>query len=114
MIETLQARFNAAANDDTNTMLRNFTILTENDWVIFKASFEKANPGFWQRLSNKLPGLTQAEQRIIALMRLGLNTKEMAAATGVSPETIRSVLSRMRKKLNILSTTELHTIIAEI
>ena len=59
-----------------------------------------------------MPQITQGEQRIILLAKLGLNTKEMANATGVSPETIRSVSSRMRKKFNL--NIDLHTIANEI
>ena len=49
---------------------------------------------------------------IILLARLGFNTKEMANATGVSSETIRSVISRMRKKFNL--DTDIRSIANEI
>lgn len=59
-----------------------------------------------------MPQITQAEQRIILLAKLGFNTQEMANATGVSSETIRSVVSRMRKKFNL--ETDIHTIANEV
>ncbi|MES2418162.1 MAG: hypothetical protein V4541_08225 [Bacteroidota bacterium] len=59
-----------------------------------------------------MPQITQGKQRINLLAKLGLNTKEMANATGVSPETIRSVSSRLRKKLNV--NTDLYTIVNEV
>jgi DNA-binding NarL/FixJ family response regulator len=45
--------------------------------------------------------IIQGEQQIILLAKLGLNNKKMANATCVSPETIRSVSSTLRKKFSL-------------
>ncbi|MES2652612.1 MAG: hypothetical protein V4663_12790 [Bacteroidota bacterium] len=108
LINQLQSQITAADNSEINLALSHFTILTEDDWQKFKINFEIINHGFLHRLKQKMPQITQGEQRIILLAKLGLNTKEMANATGVSPETIRSVSSRMRKKFNL--DIDLHTI----
>ena len=59
-----------------------------------------------------MPQITPAEQRIILLAKLGFNNKEMANVTGVSSETIRSVISRMRKKFGLK--IDIHTIANEV
>ncbi|MCY1536411.1 hypothetical protein D9M68_718690 [compost metagenome] len=112
LIEYLQTEKMIIDNAAINFELSQFTILTEEDWQKFKTSFETINPGFLQRLKHKMPQITQGEQRIIFLSKLGLTTKEMANATGVSPETIRSVSSRMRKKFNL--NKDLQTIAKEV
>ena len=112
LINQLETQLTVADNSEINTALSHFTILTEEDWQKFKINFETVNPSFLFRLKQKMPQITQGEQRIILLAKLGLNTKEMANATGVSPETIRSVSSRMRKKFNL--NIDLHTIANEI
>jgi DNA-binding CsgD family transcriptional regulator len=112
LIKHLQTKLVAANTAEVNHALSHFTILTEEDWQKFKTSFETINPGFSYRLKQKMPQITRGEQRIVFLAKLGLNTKEMANATGVSSETIRSVSCRMRKKFNL--NTDLHIIAEEI
>jgi DNA-directed RNA polymerase specialized sigma24 family protein len=80
--------------------LRRLTILTEDDWETFRNLFEKAHPGFFVRLKNKLPELNPAEVRFLALTKLKLSSKEMANMLGVSQEAIRSIKSRMKKRIS--------------
>lgn len=61
------------------TALNRLTILTEQEWNIFKELFEKTYPMFFQRLKTKSPRITVAEQRNAALTRLQLSTKQMAS-----------------------------------
>jgi hypothetical protein len=112
LIKHLQTKLVAANTAEVNNALSHFTILTEEDWQKFKTSFETINPGFSYRLKQKMPQITRGEQRIVFLAKLGLNTKEMANATGVSSETIRSVSCRMRKKFNL--DADLHVIADQI
>jgi len=112
LIKDLQDQLIVADNSEINLKLSQYTILTEEDWQKFKLDFETVYPNFLTRLKDKMPQITQGEKRIILLAKLGLSTREMANATGVSPETIRSVSSRMRKKFNI--NADLYTIAKEI
>ncbi|MBP8066925.1 MAG: hypothetical protein KAY27_00040 [Pedobacter sp.] len=112
LINQLQTKIVDTNNSEINSSLSNFTILTEEDWEKFKDNFETINPNFLYRLRQKMPQITIGEQRIILLAKLGFNTKEMANATGVSSETIRSVSSRMRKKFNL--NADLHSIANDI
>lgn len=73
-------------------------ILTGADWGRFRDLFEKVHSGYLQRLSDKIPGITPAEIRLMALARLNLSPKEMAAALGITPQAIRVTWHRLRKK----------------
>jgi hypothetical protein len=112
LIKQLQNKMVDTDNLEVNAALSDFVILTEEDWQQFKVNFETINPNYLKRLKQKMPQITQGEQRIILLAKLGFNTKKMANATGVSPETIRSVSSRLRKKFNL--NADLQTIANEI
>lgn len=112
LISQLKSQVNIADNLEVISTLTDFTILTDQDWRKFKMSFETINPNYLDRLKQKMPNVTQGEQRIIFLAKLGFSTKEMANATGVSSETIRSVISRMRKKHNL--DTDIHTFADEV
>ena len=55
------------------------TILTEQDWYKFRSLFEKIYPGFFIKLKDRFPDITVAEQRMAALTRLHLTTKQIAS-----------------------------------
>ena len=76
-------------------------ILTKQDWREFVKLFEKVHQGFFSRLKQKNPNLTESEIRLMALSRLQLDNKEMALILGVGGAAIRQSKSRLRKKLQI-------------
>lgn len=81
--------------------LKYVVILTDEDWKKFKMLFERVYPGFLDYLKSSYFMLTQGELRYFLLLKLDLNNKEMAAILGVSPGAIRTIKSRIHKKLNI-------------
>ncbi len=81
--------------------LLNATILTEEDWRTFRDLFEKVYPGFFIRLREKMPDLSAADTRLIALTKLQLAPKDMAAMLGVSYDAIKKARQRLRKKVNL-------------
>lgn len=85
--------------EDIFKALRNHTILTDEDWSLFRQLFERVYKNFFTNITEKLPDITQSELRLLALTKLGLSTKEMAAMQGISPESIRKARYRLRKKL---------------
>jgi hypothetical protein len=101
LIEKLQQK---PENSDTYRVieqLQNATILTDEQWEHFRQLFEKVHTGYLYRVKEKIPGLTPAEVRLMALVKLQFSTKEMAAVLGISPNSVRSTWSRLRKKLNL-------------
>jgi tetratricopeptide (TPR) repeat protein len=85
---------------ETIEKLQRSTIITEDEWTQFKILFDKVHKGFFMRLKEKYPELTQAEIRLLALTKLNLSTKEMAGILGISPESIRKARYRFLKKVN--------------
>ncbi|HJW28990.1 MAG TPA: tetratricopeptide repeat protein, partial [Saprospiraceae bacterium] len=74
--------------DQLNQLL-NATILTEEDWKEFRNLFDKVYPGFFFRLKEKMSDLSPADTRMIALTKLQLAPKEMAAMLGLTYEAIK-------------------------
>jgi DNA-binding CsgD family transcriptional regulator len=111
LIEVLEHR---NENADVIQQLQKSTILTDNDWTYFRDLFEKVHMGFFTRLKEKLPGLTPAEIRFLALTRLGLSNKEMAAMLGIGTDAVRKNKSRIRKKLNIAEDDNLEELVMQI
>jgi tetratricopeptide (TPR) repeat protein len=83
------------------TTLLNSTILTEDDWKSFRQMFDLVHPGFFIRLKEKMSDLTPAETRLLALTKLQLAPKEMAAMLGISYDAIKKTRQRLRKKINL-------------
>lgn len=77
------------------------TILTEEDWDKFKFLFEKIFPLFFQRLKNAATDITVAEQRMAALTRLQLTTRQMASMLGISVDSVHKTRQRLRKRFNL-------------
>lgn len=74
-------------------------ILTEEDWTAFRKLFDKVYTGYIFRLKEKYPQLTDSDLRLITLMKLQLNYREMAGMLGVTTEAVRKSKQRLRKKL---------------
>jgi tetratricopeptide (TPR) repeat protein len=77
------------------------TILTDDDWNRFRQLFEKAHPGFFERLKKAAQGITTAEARLAALLKLDLDNKQMASMQGISVSSLRGNKTRLRQRLNI-------------
>ncbi len=77
------------------------TILTEKDWTTFKLLFEKIHPAFFVKLKEKFPDITSAEQRMAALTRLHLNTKQVASMLGISVDSVHKSRQRLRQRFQV-------------
>nr|WP_315820727.1 tetratricopeptide repeat protein [Paraflavitalea speifideiaquila] len=87
-LQQLDLQENKERMENINHLL-NATILTEEDWRTFRELFEKVYPGFFIRLRDKMPDLSAADTRLIALTKLQLPPKDMAAMLGVSYDAIK-------------------------
>ncbi|HWI91541.1 MAG TPA: hypothetical protein VNT20_09720 [Flavisolibacter sp.] len=101
---------------DAQTMeeLSRQMILTEADWQNFKSLFEKTYPSFFKLLRDKAPGITEAEQRMAALIKIQLSTKQIAAMQGIGLDSVHKTRHRLRQRFGTGTTSELETIIAGI
>lgn len=100
-LENIQNRQKAISEEQSDLLerLRKSIILTDENWEEFRQNFEIVHPGYIYNIKVRFPECTPAEFRLIVLEKLHLNNKEMASMLGVSPETIRSTKSRLKKKL---------------
>jgi tetratricopeptide (TPR) repeat protein len=90
------------------------TILTEQDWYKFKSLFEKIYPGFFIKLKNKFPDVTLAEQRMAALTRLHLTTRQIASMLGISPDSVHKSRQRLRQRFQVGPETNLEELVANL
>ena len=112
--QQMQMNSSSAGQQETISALSNLAILTENDWTKFKSLFEKIHPLFFQRLKTKAPDITVAEQRMAALTRLQLTTRQMASMQGISPDSVHKTRQRLRQRLAIHNETNMEEYLAGI
>jgi tetratricopeptide (TPR) repeat protein len=89
----------APSLDSFEENLYNQHILTDADWSAFKVYFEKAHPGFLQRVRATFPTLSDAEVRLFLFIKLNLTTKEAATILGISADSVKKTRNRLRKRL---------------
>jgi hypothetical protein len=112
--QQVQHKTASAENQQLIAELSNQTILTEEDWSKFKSLFEKIFPLFFQRLKNIFPDITMAEQRLAALTRLQLTTKQMATVLGISPNSVNKTRQRLRLRFDLEPDQSIEKFISEI
>lgn len=118
LIEKLESQAkDKAASSEQQTIISELsqqTILTEVDWNKFKSLFEKIHPGFFIKLKEKFPDITVAEQRMAALIRLHLTTKQMASMLGISIDSVHKTRQRLRQRLQLSTESSLEEIMTAI
>lgn len=88
-------------NEDLDLDIFSQRILTTDDWSLFKSHFEKAYPNYINRLRTTYSKLTEAEERLFILIKLNLNSKEIAAMLGISVDSVKKTRNRLRKRLQL-------------
>jgi len=79
----------------------------DRDWEQFKIHFEEVHPDFFSRLSERYPDLTSGEQKICAYYRINLGTNEIAQILNVTIGGVQKSRHRLRKKLGLVSETDM-------
>ena len=90
---------------DLNKLKRKLkkSLHSEDDWELFKHYFEEINKDFFKRLKQINPKITPAEQRLAALVKLRFNIKETAELLNISPDSVKTARSQLRKKLGLVA-----------
>jgi tetratricopeptide (TPR) repeat protein len=79
----------------------------EEDWTTFKTNFEKAHPGFFEKLGALSGNISLLDLRHCAYIRIGLITKEIANLLNIAPESVQKSRVRLKKKLGLDKETDL-------
>lgn len=110
LIDELQQKLNELPRSGINLsqeqqeqlqILCHLKILTEDSWNEFKKYYDKVFPGQINTLQINYPELTTAELRIFLLIKLNIDTKDIADMLGISIESVRKSKYRLKKKLQL-------------
>ena len=73
----------------------------EQHWKEFTAAFEQVHQSFFDNLKQHSSDLTSTDIRLIALLKVNMDSKDIASLLGISMDSLRVSRYRLRKKLNI-------------
>jgi len=88
----------AKDRDELKTLLQSH-LITDEKWQEFKLLLAKEFPNLLQDIQAKFPDITESNLRVIVLMKMGLNNREVANVLGVTPDAIKKSMQRLKKKL---------------
>jgi len=89
-------------------------LIINNELNYFNGNVEKINHAFNSKLKESYPSLTTNDIHLASLLRLKLNTKEIATIKNISPNSVKVLRYRLRKKLNLKTSDNLSEFLNEI
>lgn len=103
-------------SEDFNNVMKTIKsrLLINKELNYFNGNVEKINHEFTAKLKILHPSLTSNEIHLASLLRLNLNTKEIATIKNVEPNSIKVLRYRMRKKMNLDTSIKLSEFLNKI
>ena len=85
----------------------------DKTWDEFKVYFENVNPRFLDKLEEGYPNLTIYEKRLCVYVKMGMSNKEISQINNISPDSVKTSLKRLKKKMNLPQDITFRDFIAE-
>ena len=94
---------------DLQTVLSNIKVSKsmDSEWKRFEEYFSNFNPEFYEKLAKEHDSLTHQERRIAALIKLGLNNREISNLLNIEQKSVSMNRYRLKKKLGLLDQEDL-------
>ncbi len=83
----------------------------DDEWERLKVHFDTVHSGFFSRLKEQFPTLTQTEMQHCSYIKLQLPTKEIARMLNIDPKSVQASRYRIKKKMNLDLNTDLREVI---
>jgi len=118
ILATLKERLSQGNGDikagELKKIVRSISNSNANNWEEFEARFMSVNKEFYNKLNAKYHKLSRGDQKLCALVKLNLSSKEMSKLLGISIESVHTNRYRLRKKLNLTREVSLTEFIAKL
>lgn len=92
----------------------NFSFSQDDYWSEFRLIFDKVHASFFTDLKQHCPDLTPSEIRLLALVKMDLESADMAKLLGVTQESLRVMRYRVKKKMRIEAGDSLQQFIRQL
>ncbi|WP_207420107.1 tetratricopeptide repeat protein [Desertivirga brevis] len=110
LLDELKDKLNAMIKDDKRDQRKELkqviNLINQNNnqdknWEDFRIVFERVHENFFDRLKKHSNALTSSDYRLVALLKMNLNSADIATMLGISQDSLRIARYRLRKKLNL-------------
>jgi DNA-binding CsgD family transcriptional regulator len=95
------------------SFIKSWELNYNRNWEEFEKRFVDINQNFYEKLYEKFPNLSPSDSRLCALIKLQFSSKEIAQLLGITNESVHTIRSRLRKKLDLPRDTNLTEYIAQ-
>jgi tetratricopeptide (TPR) repeat protein len=123
LLEELKSKLNSMVKDDKRDQrkelkqlitLINFSSNLDKNWDDFRIIFESVYEHFFDSLKKHADNLTAADFRLVALLKMNLNSADISTLLGISQDSLRISRYRLRKKLHLQEGEKLSTFIQNL
>ena len=110
LLEELRIRLDEMVKDDKRDQKKqlkqllnqiNHSFNHDQYWVDFRNIFEQVHQAFFDNLKKYCDSLTANDLRLVALLKMNMESNDIATLLGISQDSLRVVRYRLRKKLNL-------------
>jgi len=100
---------NAISKNEVKAALSiiNSNIDTHKNWRDFLVNFIEMYPDFFSKLIEMHPDLTETEQKLSAMLLMGLKSKEIAGVLNIALSSVNKSRNRLRKKIKLDSSKDM-------
>lgn len=86
----------------------------DQNWDEFRNIFEQVHESFFEKVRRICTDLTANDLRLVALIKMNINSGDMSTLLGISPDSLRVTRYRLRKKFKLDKGENLGTFIQNI
>ncbi len=83
----------------------NRDIENDNHWALFETHLDMVHQDFLLRLRQRHPNLKKREEQLMAYIRMGMSSKEIASLLNISVRSVENNRSRLRNKIKLNAQT---------
>jgi len=83
----------------------------QDEWVVFQQQFERLEPSFLKNILHDFPALTPSDLKILILIRMNVDSKEIATILRISMQSTNTARYRLRKRLGLLEEESLENFV---
>lgn len=114
-LKTAKLGFKVENRKIADNIIRELEYSVSTDtWKEFELRFQEVHSDFYNKLNKLFPDLSPNELKLCAFLRLNMSTKEIAAITYLSVNSINIARHRLRKKISIDKEENLITFLSQL
>lgn len=110
-LENIQLKYTDTGVADNLDKMMQAHIMTDDNWIEFKKLFSRVHTTFFYNLRHAYDNLSDSDIRLLALIKLKLNNREMSGMLGITVDGVKKAKQRLRKKMLLLDEDEIEYIV---